>query len=265
VTVSHKVIWPMVPQFAEMTGVSVVTVSMFVNGIPGIFGFIAWELKENWRLYRANRAGRLRPVIIGSHGESMRGLLRPGFHSGTIPKLFRKLRHANAVRAAWLHHDLDHAAEAVHRFVERELVDLLARSPDWGTLRPAVRAVHFGCQRLVIELAAPGLGADPVVLAFENVGGAIESAVEQVGWADKLTEPQRSTFVAALRGFLDMAAVERVNERTRVESAVPLGPGFADLARRMTWAEWVERWTLTAGANGESDRNRHKPSLLATP
>ena len=31
VTVSHKVIWPMVPQFAEMTGVSVVTVSMFVN------------------------------------------------------------------------------------------------------------------------------------------------------------------------------------------------------------------------------------------
>src|SRR5262249_9739583 len=27
-----------------------------VAGIPGIFGFLAWELKENWRLYRANQS-----------------------------------------------------------------------------------------------------------------------------------------------------------------------------------------------------------------
>ena len=87
VTVSHKVIWPMVPELVEMSGLSVWTVSTFVNGIPGIFGFIAWELKENWRLYEANRSSRLRPVTIGSHGETMRGLLRPGFHSGTVPTL----------------------------------------------------------------------------------------------------------------------------------------------------------------------------------
>src|SRR5262249_51158921 len=33
VTVSHKVIWPMVPQLAEWTGWSIGTVSMIVNGI----------------------------------------------------------------------------------------------------------------------------------------------------------------------------------------------------------------------------------------
>jgi hypothetical protein len=242
VTVSHKVIWPMVPQIAESTGVSVVTVSMFVNGIPGIFGFIAWELKENWRLYRANRSARLRPVVLGSHGESMRGLLRPGFHSGTVPKLYRKLRHADHARAVRLHHDLEHTEVGVRNFAQRELIDLLAHSPDWGRVPLQVGGVRFGCQRLTLELTAPNLGRDPFALAFENVGGQIEATVEQIGWADKLTEPQRAAFAAALRGFLDMAAVERVDGRRRAEGPSPLGPGFADLARRVTWAEWVGQW-----------------------
>ena len=55
-------------------------------------------------------------------------------------------------------------------------------------------------------------------MSFENVGGAIEFAIEQVGWADKLTDPQRTVFVLALRGFLDMAAVERWSGRQRAWS-----------------------------------------------
>jgi hypothetical protein len=243
VTVSHKVIWPMLPMLTQWTKLSEWTVAAFLNGIPGIFGFIAWELKENWRLYDANRADRLRPVTIGSHGESMRGLLRPGFHSGTIPKVFRKLRHASRSKAAWLHHDLEHTADAIHRFINRELIHLLARSPDWGQLRIEIAAIRFGVQRVVIELAAPGLGRDHFVLALENVGGVIEAAVDQIGWADKLTEPQRGVFVAALRGILDMAAVERIDGQPRVDGPAPLGPDSADLARRVAWTEWVERWS----------------------
>src|SRR5262249_44784787 len=45
--------------------------------IPGIFGFMVWELKENWKLYRANRSPILKPALIGSHGETMLRLLRP--------------------------------------------------------------------------------------------------------------------------------------------------------------------------------------------
>ena len=67
---------------------------MLIWCIPGIFGFLVWELKENWRLYAANRPKGLQPMIIGSHGETMGRLLEPGFHSGTIPKLFAKLRRA---------------------------------------------------------------------------------------------------------------------------------------------------------------------------
>ena len=62
--------------------------------LPGIFGFLVWELRENWRLYRANRSLVLRPAVIGHHGETMSRLLRPGFHSGTVPNLYAKLRRA---------------------------------------------------------------------------------------------------------------------------------------------------------------------------
>src|SRR5262249_59590974 len=60
--------------------------------LPGLWGFMAWELVANWRVYAANRARELRPAQIGSHGETMARLLRPGLHSGTVPKAFPRLR-----------------------------------------------------------------------------------------------------------------------------------------------------------------------------
>ena len=242
VTVSHKVIWPMVPQIAEWTHLSPWTVGMFVNGVPGIFGFIAWELKENWRLYEANRPERLKPVMIGSHGETMRQLLRPGFHSGTVPKIFRRLRQVDREQASQYHHELDHVAEAVGHFVQRELLDLLEREVEWGRVDVQVAGVRFGCQRAVIDLTACRLGPDALTVAFENVSGQIEAELEQPGWVDKLTEHQKAVLTTALRGFLDMAAVTVYKGCPRVDGPVPLGPGLDDLGRTMTWKEWSTRW-----------------------
>ena len=59
---------------------------------PNVFGFLGWEMQENWRLYRANRARNLEPLGVGAHGETMRGLLQPGFHSGTVPLTYARLR-----------------------------------------------------------------------------------------------------------------------------------------------------------------------------
>ena len=203
------------------------------------------QLKENWRLYRANRPPELTPVVLGSHGESMRRLLRPGFHSGTVPKLHRQSRHAldkgDRAKAARLHHELEHAGEGVHRFVARELLPLLAGSPEWGGVAVAVGAVRFGCQRAEVELLAPALGRDPLVLGFENVGGSIEAGVAREGWADKLTAGQRDTLTFALRGLLDMGAAARYGDLPRAAEPPP-GPGFGALAARVTWPEWVARW-----------------------
>jgi hypothetical protein len=259
VTVSHKMLLPLVvskdPQgepsmFGELLvnqfGMGIAEGNFWafwiIAGIPGIFGFMAWEFVANWQLYSANRARRLRPVMLGSHGETMRGLLRPGFHSGTVPKLYRKLRHAAPAKAGRLHHELDHAAEAVERFAEREVVHLLASCPEWAGVEVRVGALQFGCQRVAVELLAPELGRDPLRLAFENVCGVIEAMVEQRGWTEGLSEARLSSLVAALRGLLDMAAVGRVYGKERSEE-VPPAEGFADLVRRVTWAEWVNRWS----------------------
>jgi hypothetical protein len=108
-------------------------------------------------------------------------------------------------------------------------------------VRVEVAAVRFGVQRAEIELAAPALGRDPFVIAFENVGGLIEANVTSPGWADKLTDAQRAVFVFALRGLFDDAAAARYDARDRTPES-PEEPGFAALARRVSWAEWVKRW-----------------------
>lgn len=245
VTVSHKVIWPMVPQIATWTGVSPWTVGMIVNGIPGIFGFIAWELKENWRLYVANRSRKLTPAMVGSHGESMRGLLRPGFHSGTVPKVFSKMRkaidHGDRAKVVRMQHDLEHAAEGVHRFAERELIPLLRGSREWSGITLKVTAIRFGVQRAEIEFAAPSLGRDPFILALENMNGGIDAYIVATGWADKLTDAQRESFAFALRGLLDLSAAATFNGHTRTEDALA-EPAFGVLVHGMSWGEWVKRW-----------------------
>src|SRR5439155_11246305 len=108
--------------------------------LPGLAGFLVWELKENWRLYAANRPRGLRPVMVGSHGETLARLLRPGLHSGTLPKLHAKLRkaerraprHARAAEAVRTHKAaLHHLATNVRHFIEREFLALLNASPFW--------------------------------------------------------------------------------------------------------------------------------------
>jgi len=252
VTVSHKLLLPLVPSFGEllekMTGWGVAKANVWAFSIiacvPGIFGFIAWELLANWRLYAANRSRKLNPVVLGSHGETMRGLLCPGFHSGAIPKLFRRLRNSDGANSSRLHHELEHAEEAVHRFFERELIHLLAHSPDWSGVNLQVSTVSFGCQSVTVEVLAPAVYRDPFRLSFENRDGRIEAHVDQQGWVERLSVSQRNTFFAGLRGVLDMAAADRVDGQIRREAASGAGE-LVTLSHRVSWAEWGQRWNRT--------------------
>jgi hypothetical protein len=231
VTVSHKVIWPLVPQLAEWTGLSPWTVGMVINGIPGVFGFIAWELKENWRLYAANRPEQLTPVSLGHHGETMRGLLRPGFHSGTVPSLFRKLRQALR-RAEWTGkrprtdryaHGLDEVAHAVAAFLERELLPLLNAAESWRGLDPEVGRVEIRVQSVLVELLMPRFGGLPLRLVFEHRGGTIATRIEEAGWLTRLSPEQNRVADTAFSGLFALAAA----------------PGTAGSP---DWAGWVRFW-----------------------
>ncbi|MDY3553711.1 hypothetical protein R5W24_002824 [Gemmata sp. JC717] len=250
VTVSHKVLAPllitMIPALSGVVGDKLAYQIWFFTQLllPGVFGFLAWELKENWRLYAANRGKVLKPVMIGSHGESMRGLLRPGFHSGTVPKLHRQTRRAseagNRAKVAHLHHELEHASEGVRRFVERELLPLLAGRSEWAGAPVQVGAVRFGVQRAEVELLCPTIGR-PAVLSFENVGGVIEAGVPAPGWTEKLTTAQSESLTLALRGLLDLGAAARYDGQPR-DAANGSQTGSMGMAARVTWAEWSARW-----------------------
>src|SRR5262249_22102858 len=128
--------------------------------LPDAFAFLVWETKENWSLYRANRGLQMWPVAIGAHGESVRGLLEPGFHSGTVPRLYTRLRDAerrafrsrdwNAAR--WYRKELEHIEAGFRRFVDRELLGLLRQSSSWQGQRLAVGPVHLAINRIRFEL-----------------------------------------------------------------------------------------------------------------
>jgi hypothetical protein len=221
VTVSHKLVLAfVVPPFAAFLhhwrdiplDRAVAIAAAIGTMIPGLFGFLAWELKENWRLYRANQPKTLQPVRIGHHGETLRRLLRVGFHSGTLPKLHAKLRRA-VRRADWrgsrkYSEELQHVREAIVHFVERELVHFLDESRGWGKLRIAVGAVQLGCNTIRVGLRCPALSPAEVVLAFELQADWLVAVVAQRGWLPALSVKQLAVFRTAVIGLYKCGGVD---------------------------------------------------------
>ena len=227
VTVAAKLMIPIIPSI--LTGVISATQGLLGPGLakgfagftvlvlPGLAGFLVWELKENWKLYRASRPATLQPLAIGHHGESMIGFLRPGFHSGTIPKLFTKLR-----RAAWRgdekgiakqHDGLHHVEEAIAKFVDRQLVSMLVEVPAFRATDVALLRIDIGSNRVQMTIACPSVGSMPATIRFELQSGWIVGGLAEPGWTAQLDEEQRKIFVIALAGFYKLSGVELLREQ----------------------------------------------------
>jgi hypothetical protein len=192
-----------------------------VFSLPGVFGFLVWELKENWRLYEANRPATLQPDIIGHHGETMVCLLRPGLHAGTIPKLYARLRRAEraALRtgnrtAARKHREaLHHTTESVRRWADRELVYLLNQGPPVGSVRLAVGNVCLATNQVRVEVCCPEPGTAGLEVVFAEHAGWLVAGVAQAGWLPPLAPERWQAVVTALAGLYKMAGVEMVREQ----------------------------------------------------
>ncbi len=239
VTVSHKIM------LTQALTLKSITVSLFgldeglaIAGailllMPGVFGFLVWELKENWRLYEANRPTGLRPAAIGHHGETMARLLKPGFHSGTLPKLFARLRRAEVKadrtgqgkggrrQLAGLHG----VEESVRHFVDREFLTLLLQSRSMASVPLALGEVVPSAKRLLVEVLRPGRPGPGLWLSFEEHSGWIVAGVAEPGWLADLDPPARRAFGSALAGLYKLAGVQLVRESIG-EALGPDGGGF---------------------------------------
>ncbi|MFO0974964.1 MAG: hypothetical protein U0996_01130 [Planctomycetaceae bacterium] len=231
VTVAHKMILPgliylegtMVAYLSPYLGVALARSVTWFNivFIPGIFGFAVWELKENWRLYLANRKTQLSPVAVGSHGETVARLIRPGFHSGTLPKLFRRLRRLehqepsfkrfSARRAA--RGQLEHVEMAIRNFVERELIRLLQLCPAWGTTGIECGHIHTASNSFLLDLESPTLGEQPIRLLFQEQSGWVVASVAETGCLRFASADQLRSFQNALEGFYRKCGIDMVREQ----------------------------------------------------
>ncbi len=185
---------------------------------PGFAGFLVWEFKENYKLYQRTRSPLLKPVPIGHHGEAMSALLKPGIHSGTLPKLWAKLRRASrkGSGAAKKHEEaLRELEEAVEHFVDRELCALL-REGGFSAGEVRVARVALGSNRARVELALDER-ARPVTISFEEQSGWIVASVPRAGWLPSLEERDRLLFENALAGLYHLGSVDFVREQIEAE------------------------------------------------
>ena len=235
VTVGHKIILPFTGYLtAFLAGplgpVWAATVAgLTMLSIPGVFGFLVWEFKENWRLYAVNRPPNLRPVIVGHHGETIIRFMRPGFRSGTLPKLYAKKQKID--RQSFLTGDWKASGKPsaslkgvelhVRHFVQRELMTLLVESEGWQAGPLSVGEIQLGTNRILLELYAPNLGEHSLWVALEEHAGWLVAAVHERGWLDRLSRRQRRHAGQRVGWFLQAGRSRPGARATRRELARP--------------------------------------------
>jgi hypothetical protein len=245
VTVSHKLILPMYPilvkQLSPYMGLTWANTLVWgtIWMVPGVFGFLVWELRENWRLYAANRPRSLRSQPVGLHGESMARILRPGFHSGTLRKLFARLRRATrrTTKAGdWMpinreQTGLKDLRQAIKRFVERELIELLQEARWNHPQPPSVDRVQLATNQVRVTLECRSF-ASPLSIIWEEYDGVLRARVEPDTACDSLTDLQRQSLHRALGGLFERTGVDVVHG------------SWGSLAEpEILWADWVQEWT----------------------
>jgi hypothetical protein len=229
----------LIEQLAPHTGRPVALVLTYTVIVPTLWllgsgiAFFLWEMQENWRLFRANRSPRLRAIVVGRYGETMLHLLKPGAHSGTIPRLFAQLRRAergayrtgNWRAARTYRQALRDVARSVQLFAERELLALLQQSKAWGNQPVRVGQVLLSCNRIRIELAHAAFPEEPVWLAFEQRFGWLLGSLQGPGWLQHLPAAHAQIFTTALAGIYKIAGVDFVREQ--LASLLPIDvPGY---------------------------------------
>lgn len=229
VTVSHKILLPYGPQlhaiirdsFGMTEASSVAIAGTIVMLAPGVIGFLVWELKENWQLYVANRPKALSPVRVGSHGETIVALLRPGFRSGTLAKIYNKLRTALRIESDPGHgyrstrelHHIDAVTLGVRRFVERDFCALIEETKLMGSARVSVGRLMPATNRFDVELTNSEHPESPAIIRWEDLEGWFLARLVQPGWLDLVSLEIREQLDLALAGLYKQAGVDMIREQ----------------------------------------------------
>ncbi len=234
--------------FAPLTGAALAGTLGFVLGVlvlPGICGFVAWEVRYEWLLFAANRRRHLPPCPAGPGGEPLRRLLVPGVYSGALPETLQSLARAlaedgpHSARVRRLERRRRGLVAAVERFFERELVARLAASRHLGG-RGFERRVGVEGTCVTCALAPRGAPGDALVVELRVEGRDLAAVLRAHGFAAALAPAERRVLDAALLGLAAAAGA-----RWR----------FGAGAVEVPWERWAAFW--------DAERRGAPPPLLA--
>lgn len=257
-SIAAKFVYPIVlPMTAQLVGWSSnilgeffanLFISTTIFFLPDMFGFLVWETKENWGLFRANRSRALQPVSVGPHGETICELLKPGFHSGTIPKLFQKLRVAEqeaVITNDWrksrtLRQELKEIRDKVLRFLERDfLAPLKQQDHDFLNLR--ISDISIGLNRIQAELIGlSNQGYSSMTISIELNHGWIVGGIHIPGGGFYPDDENRKRLELSLAGLYKFAGVQF--SREQVVNSLP---------------SWVRHWKITTDGIQFMDQGNH--------
>ena len=211
---------PVLPRFLS---VPLATVTVLLS--PGLFGFLAWELNENWKLYRANHPDHAQPARFGPEGETLCTLLRPGFHSGALPKAFAELRavirlenehqRSYSQRLRQAETQLSRILECLRALATRELGFALTerwRAAGYQRAEAAMIRLEAATMSLDLEMALYPQGREETVagpilldLCFDLGADGLRGAFSLGGPVETLDAEERAWLEAEAAYFLERA------------------------------------------------------------
>ena len=211
---------PLLPRFVS---VPLATVTVLLS--PGLFGFLAWELNENWKLYRANHPDHAQPAHFGPESETLYALLRPGFHSGALPKAFAELRaviglenehqRSDSQRLRQAEARLSEILESLRAFATRELAFALGerwQATGYERAEAVVVKLEAATASLDLRVALYPLGrqgttGEPVWLdlRFDLGADGLQSEIGLGGSVESLRAEEKTWLEAEAAYFLERA------------------------------------------------------------
>jgi hypothetical protein len=221
--------------FARVTSEALAATLGFVLGVlvlPGICGFVAWEVRYEWQLFGLGRPRRLPAAAVGPHRESLARLLLPGVYSGAVPRTFSRWDRAvarqgpaSAEALRWAARRRDLTVRCA-RFFQRELLERW-RASRAGRHRELALHVELEPASARCTLACRAGAGGPLVIELRVRERVVAAIVTQRGFAAALSPGELRVLEAALLGCAASAGATEL---------------YATGAHGVAWDAWRAFW-----------------------
>ena len=235
VTVSHKLLLPLIPHFAKGPH----------RGGNGESGGGTYRRRHHHQHSRT-----LRIPGLGADGELAAVCRQPaaepgaradgcarridepppqiGLPLGHAAKAIRQAPPCRAPRAGRSWYAVHKQIRALRRielsirhYVEREFLELFAESRCWQGPALLLEEVRLGTNSVRLAIGCPDLGAADLHLAMDLQSGWLVAGVARAGWLERLLPHQRQVLTTALLGLYKTAGADLVRNRLRTSSHRP--------------------------------------------